>query len=244
MNSDPVEKLKDTIKNRACTLLKAEKDLFKELRAGKGEYEFILAGNSLNNSTVNDLDIYGAGYDIKEKFKLDSHNKKTIFSSKNACSLRGKVYKVQFCSYWRNSLKELIESFDFSKIQVGVRAEFSAEDSFCIKEVYFSNAYLDWKLNETFDFMGSEYPLSSLFRLFKYFKREDCTIRERNICILKILDSIIRRGFKDYDDFKNQLDAIDLMLLPDSQEAFDFYQVLEDANLVREKRPVKDKSHD
>ena len=235
-----INKLKDNIRERAYKLLNQEKSIFIEFRPEGKSYEFILAGNSLNEGTVNDLDIYGAGYNIKDKIGLDNlENKKIIFRSKNACSVKGKQYKIQFCSYFKPALSILVENFDFSKIQVGVRVEFTESETFDIKEVYVSEAYLEWKFFNSFTYIWSEYPLSSLFRLFKYFKREDCSKKERNICILKIIKDVLERGFADYDDYKDQLDAIDLMMLPDSQEAFELYQTLEKINLVKEKRFVE-----
>lgn len=235
-----INKLKDNIRERAYRLLNQEKDIFIELLPKGESHEFILAGNSLNEGTVNDLDIYGAGYDIKDKMGLDNlDHEKIIFRSKNACSVKGKQYKIQFCSYFKPDLSILVENFDFSKIKVGVRVELTKRETFDIKEVYVSEDYLEWKFFNSFTYTGSEYPLSSLFRLFKYFKREECSKKERNVCILKIIKDILDRGYTDYDDYKDQLDAIDLMVLPDSQEAFELYQTLENINLVKEKRFVE-----
>ena len=48
---------------------------------------------------------------------------------------------------------------------------------------------------------------------------------------MKILKDVLNRGFKNYDDFKSQIDAIDLCL-PDLQEAFELYQTCVAKELV------------
>ena len=113
-----INKLKDNIRERAYKLLNQEKSIFIEFRPEGKSYEFILAGNSLNEGTVNDLDIYGAGYNIKDKMGLDNlENNKIIFRSKNACSVKGKQYKIQFCSYFKPALSILVENFDFQRFK-------------------------------------------------------------------------------------------------------------------------------
>lgn len=230
-----LERLKDNIIKQAQFLLDSEikifNQVFKDNQVFKenSKFEFILAGNSLNGGNVNDLDIYGNNCNILYNITLQD---KLLFTSKNATSIQGEKYKIQFCSYHKSTLKELIDSFDFSMVQVGVLVEYSNEHLH-VRDVYYSNNYLDWKLNGAFEFTGSEYPLASLFRLFKYFKRECCTKSERNKCLLKILNNVIGRGFTSYDDYKDQLDAIDLGLSEHSEEAYSLFQTIEESELIK-----------
>lgn len=224
-----LNKLKENIIKKAQFLLSSEIKTFKQVFKEDSTIEFILAGNSLNGGNINDLDIYGNNFNILQNIKLEDI---PLFTSKNATSIQGKQYKIQFCSYHKSTLKELIDSFDFSMVQVGVLVEY--RDGYIdVKDVYYSDNYLDWKLNGTFEFAGSEYPLSSLFRLFKYFKRECCTKSERNKCLLKILNNVIDRGFTSYDDYKDQLDAIDLGMSEHSDEAYNLFQTVEESGLIK-----------
>jgi hypothetical protein len=50
-------------------------------------------------------------------------------------------------------------------------------------------------------------------RLTKYAKRDHFPGRAYIPSIINILMDIIRRGFTSYDDFKDQLDAVDLGLV-------------------------------
>ena len=51
--------------------------------------------------------------------------------------------------------------------------------------------------------------------MIKYANRGMFSGRSYIIDILKIMTGILERGYKNYDDFKDQLDAIDLALLSD-----------------------------
>jgi hypothetical protein len=53
--------------------------------------------------------------------------------------------------------------------------------------------------------------------MFKYAKRGDFAGNSHIFSVLKVLGDIVHRGFDDFDDFKNQLDAVDLGLVTDSQ---------------------------
>ena len=77
-------------------------------------------------------------------------------------------------------------------------------------------------------FTSSDYPLSSLIRLQKYVERGKFAGKSWIWDAIKILTAIIRRGFEDYEDFKDQLDAVDLGLLPEDFQGADNGGVLAD----------------
>jgi len=79
--------------------------------------------------------------------------------------------------------------------------------------LYVSEDFITSAVNKNTFYTGSEYPLSSLMRILKYIKRGEYVGRYYYNDILKIVLDIKKRGYVDYNDFKNQIDAIDLGLL-------------------------------
>lgn len=192
-----------------------------------GINEFYVAGNSLNKQPPNDIDIFPVsdlftkeqaeklGHVVCEtknaitvKVNLDNINHQTV-DGENQISV-GKTITVQLCNYQHDNLEKLVNSFDFSHIQIGAKVTSNVID------VYYTKNYEDSKLCQSTEYIGSEYPLSSLIRAFKYAKRGDFAGNSHIFSVFKLLNDIIGRGFKDFDDFKNQLDAIDLGLVPEN----------------------------
>ena len=73
--------------------------------------------------------------------------------------------------------------------------------------------------------MGSKYPLSSMLRAGKYYKRGLMTRNQYMHCVVRALAATIKRGFIDIPDFKDQLDAIDLQLV--EEDALELYELLQ-----------------
>lgn len=190
-----------------------------------GDSSFICAGNSCNSDIPRDYDIYAVGYEFKfEGIKQacgNSGDKEVISETKNALTVRlvnGII--VQFCKYKKDTLKQLVKSFDFSTVQIGVMASCESKYSVVIEDVYFTGAWVRSQLNKECKYTGSEYPLSSLLRCAKYYKRDIFSSKmEYDIAIMYILKDIISRGFYDYDDFKDQLEAVDMNVF--SGEAYE-----------------------
>lgn len=181
-----------------------------------------IAGSSCNSDIPNDIDVYPSvenqfGHSFREEIiKKDCSDIRILNASSNALTVRYDAYPypVQFCSYMHKSLSGLIESFDFSHVQVGIEASYS-DGEYSISDVQFTNAYVNYLLTRKSRYMGSDYPLSSLIRTLKYYKRGYLDKFDSKLSIISILTSILDRGFSDYDDFKDQLSAIDLFLLED-----------------------------
>jgi len=203
---------------------------------------FYVGGNSLNKQPPNDIDIFP----VKTLFTFEQASKlgNVVSSTKNAMTVKvdlektishqtvdgqneievgGKTITVQLCNYLHDDLEKLVNSFDFSHIQIG--AEVSHNDI----RVYYTKNYEDAKMCQSTEYIGSEYPLSSLIRAFKYAKRGDFAGNSHIFSVLKVLTDVVHRGFDGFDDFKDQLDAIDLGLVPENQKE------LADAGLVAEK---------
>lgn len=182
---------------------------------------FYIAGSSLNPSKPRDIDIFPVGPDDFEFYLLQlrkKHNKKIISKTKNALTLKIKDSIIQLCNYHHKSLKDLVESFDYAHVKIGALVEYW-NNQILVKQIYISPDYITARTTGKTSFTGSDYPLSSLIRLFKYYNRSDHLLGNQFIFeTIKILTSIINRGFTGYDDFKDQLDAVNLGLLPEKIE--------------------------
>jgi hypothetical protein len=211
--------------------------LFDTLYRITKEQNFFIAGNSLNKELPNDIDIFPT-YEIDKSLIINKFKKleeyysyllKIISETKNAITFKYlNAYKenvpeiYQYCFYYKGGLKELVESFDFAHIKIGASVNIKlSESNLCtpeIKDIYISDDYIKAKLADDTFYTRSDYPLSSLARLVKYAKRDSFAGRSYIRSIIQIVTDIIERGFKDYDDFKDQLDAIDINLLTEDME--------------------------
>lgn len=204
------------------------------------DVDYYVAGNSCNSLVPNDYDIYP----IEDKFDFDEIKtyaekmKMPIVSeTKNALTIIINGTPVQFCSYIKSSLLDLIESFDFAHIQIGmlVHNEWDGEYKYSkIKEIRTTCAWEESQLLNTTWYTYSEYPLSSLLRCVKYAQRGDFAGKSWKVSMMDIVKDIVERGYKDYDDFKDQISAIDLVLLDEneSNSAFELFKTFQNKGLV------------
>jgi len=174
---------------------------------------FIIAGNALNGlSRDTDIDVYSI--DKKVRNKLKGLGK--VSSTKNADTyLLKSGVAFQVCKYNKKTLKDLILSFDYSHIQVGVKIIKGV-----VAEVYMTNDYIVARCVNNSQYLGSEYPLSSVIRAMKYSGYGELSKGKMIYSVLLAIRDVIKRGFRDYEDFKDQLDAVDLGLLPEDFEEF------------------------
>ena len=196
---------------------------------------FILAGGALCADKVNDYDLYPVeGHPFawgKIEDKLEEMHGKILFVSANALTAElpnGQV--VQFCAYHKPTLKELVLSFDFTHIQAGIKfAGYWADP--CSDDVYVTSGFIAASVSGRTQYAGSEYPFSSHIRAGKYQARGRLTRIEAARTSARILDDILKRGFKDYADFKDQMDAIDLGM-DDTAEARNLWDTVRNRGLV------------
>ena len=230
-----VKSIKDVIKNRMDRRLK---NLYSAIAIclSYGHEGYFVAGNSCNAAAPHDFDIYpwGIAFDFDSiSSRIKSVGGYTVCKTRNALtvSINGQV--IQFCNYKKHDLISLIKSFDFAHIQIGVaviikwrQSDFESHnpgsyDSSYIKYAEYTDEWQRAHMLETTWYTGSEYPLSSLLRVNKYFKY--CCYASKHEYkkdILNILNDIISRGYEDYNDYKDQLAAVDLLLLePEEKEA-------------------------
>ena len=178
-------------------------DWLKKQRINRGYF----AGGGLLRADANDIDLFP----MPCNDFMPENDDGLLMATPNARTYRSGGVTIQLCNFKHPSLQALVESFDFAHIKVGV--EFDIDLCSKIRDVYISPDFRTAHESETSYFTGSEYPLSSLMRLVKYAKRDIFPGRGYMPVVIDILDAILNRGFKDYDDFKNQLDAVDLGML-------------------------------
>jgi hypothetical protein len=221
--------------------------------ADAGITHFYVGGNSLNKLPPNDIDIFpkdklftkeqakklGAivcetNNAITVKVNLNSTLNHSTVDGENEISV-GKTITVQLCNYQHENLESLVNSFDFAHIQIGAEVTNNSID------IYYTKAYEDSKLCQSTEYVGSEYPLSSLMRLFKYAKRGDFAGNSHIFSVLKVLNDVIFRGFSDFEDFKDQLDAIDLGLVPENKTELTDAGLSKDSDFSAEGKDVLNK---
>lgn len=237
-NQDSIlEYIKDSILKRMYRRLNTLE--FNEVMKLLGVESLYICGNSCNDATPNDYDIYltprnGVGkfneiFLKREEFGPDL---KCISNSMNALTFKWKDrYIVQLCSYHKPSLRDMINSFDFSYCRVGVEVFLLNGKDCLLSKVEVTPEYIEYLVTGVTEFVNSEYPLSSLIRVIKTNEKGLFNGRSYIKSIIKILNTIVSRGFVDYNDFKDQLDAVDLGLLDEEirdskQDFFTLYKLL------------------
>lgn len=172
--------------------------------------EFYMAGGCLTGR-VSDVDLFPGSTDVPEP------TVRCISHTRNAATYDHAAYPIQVCSYRHKSLQSLVDSFDFAHIQVGAKVV-AKGGRLRATECYYTEAFVQSRAVGVSWFTGSEYPLSSLIRGAKYFKRGDMPRGSYIRAVIDTLSAVVTRGFDGYEDFKNQLDAVDLGLLPEELE--------------------------
>jgi hypothetical protein len=190
---------------------------------------FYIAGGSMTGD-INDVDLFP--HDGKE---IPEPAAKLLSSTKNASTFKAEPWTLQVCRYIKPSLRALVDSFDYAHIQVG--ADVEVEKGWGkVLDVYFTQDWLDAKAMGSSWFIGSQYPLSSLMRAGKYHKRGTMSRGSYIRASLAALTATVKRGFADYADFKDQLDAVDLGLLSEDMSEVEKANLLELFQLLAKQR--------
>lgn len=211
--------------------------LFLKLAVGSISEKIWIAGNSLNEGDVHDVDVFfplnghGIGEWNDESIVLDSlvssmddfnndyadnmGEAKILYESKNAVTVDFGGTKYQFCLYQKDSAQELVKSFDFSHIQIAAEINFEEDGEAnqpSVSDVIYTDEYVEAKITGQSKYTGTDYPLGSVFRAEKYMRYGQLTKSEYKKSVIKALTDVISRGYKDYNDFKDSIGAIDLLL--------------------------------
>lgn len=218
------------VKDRIQRRIRPWRDLFDRMKLK----EVFLAGGGLRRkyrdldffptkSTISKREFASKFENLKEDGLLDTYH--VISNTRNALTIeKDKGEVLQFCDYQHDTLTSLVESFDFSHIQLGAKLEFIEPPASIIVEIselYWTDEFRKAQLSESTEFISSDYPMSSLIRLMKYKERGLLPGNFYIFQAIKILYNIANRGFTDYEDFKDQLDAVDIGLLPEDFEDFE-----------------------
>ena len=197
------------------------------------EGDIYVAGNCLNQQPPHDIDLFPV-----DKLTTIDGSVECIHSTRNADSVKtddGTI--VQLCKYYHPSLDTLVDSFDFAHIQIGAKVHVASRS---VSMIYYTDAWVEAHAVESTWFTGSQYPLSSLIRLNKYVKQGAFGGKAYIPSALNILMAIIERGVTSYDDYKDQLDAVDLGLVERDVAGVNFMRLfnllVKDENLQREER--------
>ena len=184
--------------------------------------QFYVAGSCLRAEPANDIDLFPVNKgDFSNIHKKLQESERSYYKTKNALTVKFDGVTYQFCDYYHESIEELVDSFDFAHVQIGCKVS-NFLDEFTYS-VYMSDAFKESQILQRTWFTGSEYPLSSLMRLPKYRDRGYYQQNSYKVEILRILSAVMNRGFHNYGDFKDQLDAVDLGLLDlELQEADEY----------------------
>lgn len=219
------EKIEKTIETRAYNIIHS-------LSSNIYCDNFYMAGGCLASKNIHDIDIFP----VINGDEIEIRNCNVITSSPNATTYDTNPWPVQVCKYWHPDLKTLVDSFDFVHIQIGVRvAKIPHSNIYQIEEIYLTDNFIVANATGSTWFAGSEYPLSSLIRAQKYQKYGIMSRGEYIRAVIDTLVAVIERGFKDYADFKNQLDAVDLGLLPEELEEVERGSLLSLFELLKRK---------
>ena len=189
--------------------------------------EIAIAGGSLLDAEPHDFDVYAATDTGNLNLGLiqsvaGRKGWTYVTMTRNALTMKdpqGRTY--QFCTFCRKDPQELIEAFDFAHCQVCV-SNFGAEGNSW--RAYYTDNFLQAMASQRTFFVSSPYPMGALCRVVKYAKygyygqNGRAWVRD----VFKILDAFVQRGFRDYDDFKDQVDAVDLGF--EGPEAFKLWE--------------------
>lgn len=179
-------------------------------------FVFWVAGGAMIREG-NDVDLFCP---VEWPIKIEGPKVRIESRTTNAITAKIGDGVFQFCKYAKPTLGELITAFDFAHCQIGCVVEVK-HGFFNVSDVQWTDAFVLSRATATTWFTGSEFPLSSLIRTQKYYKTGMLTRGAGIRAVIDILVAVIERGFNGYNDFKDQLDAVDLGLLPEQLEDVD-----------------------
>ena len=197
------DKISASIESRALRLKSP-----KEIADIVGD-SFILAGGALSSDAEpKDFDIFCLSK-INIQQILDRlwgcPGWEPILATRNAVTALHHGQTVQFCSFCKSTVEDLIWGFDFTHCQA---AAVFARDGSIIKTAYTPMFKAFTSSGET-KYTRSEYPLSSLMRCAKFISRGVIAKPGQwKPILLDILMDIVDRGFKDVDDFRDQCASV------------------------------------
>lgn len=159
--------------------------------------EFYIAGASCRPyEKINDFDLFPV-YSVEEfkeysPFSSDNRINKTEYAA--TYMING--HRVQLCFNYHESLKELVDSFDFTHISLGAHVIYDQKlRKYVVNRVYLSKGYIESCITGHSDYKKNAvdyHPVDSLIRVFKYYDRLPGLINP-SIIVPQILNEIMTR---------------------------------------------------
>lgn len=161
--------------------------------------EFWIAG-SVFTKHWNDVDVF---YHDQEPFSFDQSI--VIATSQHTTTITSEGMRIQFCERPNdNTLKELIDGFDFTHVQCGYgfKVEFDATGHGYIfpGRFYFTEGFVRSRLFGSSNYVPGPSPLRSLIRYLKYFKRGDITEETAGTVLFEIVEYLIKSGDVEFTE--------------------------------------------
>lgn len=213
---EEVGKLWEEIRDRIAYRINSNRKAFVKL----GLESFYVAGGALLPAEPNDYDLFPVNrkdFDCFFKYERGEQQSKLdakIWETSNAVTYEIDGVKIQLCKFWNESIIKTVERFDFTHCKLGAKFELVYKNDipiFVPVDVYVSEDFIRYRILGYSEYTGvqhCDYPLSSLLRMYKYIKKG--YIRSTYDVIFKILEAFLERGYKDEEDFKQQLEGIDI----------------------------------
>jgi len=215
-HSEEVGRLWSQIQKRIQKRIHANRHALAKL----GLARFYVAGGALMPPVPNDYDLFPVGkndfdhFFKNERGERESQLNTKVWETPNAITYIIDEVKIQLCKFWNESLIKTVERFDFTHCKLGAevrRVEKKGAPIFEVTDVYISEDFIRYRILGYSEYTGvqmCDYPLSSLLRVFKYIKKG--YIRSSYDVIFKILEALLERGYTSEEDFKRQLQGIDV----------------------------------
>lgn len=190
---------------------------------------FILAGGALSSDNPpKDFDIFlpEGIYISQVQDLIQSEWPKwgVLSETKNAVTADHRGQIIQFCAYRKETPEKLIESFDFSNCQAA--AVFDRNGA--LERTVYTKMFATFVYGGLVQYTGSEYPMASLMRCAKFISRGVIKKSGRwKPIILDIITDIVRRGFKDEEDFRDQCSSISDSFIDMNNGASELFELLE-----------------
>lgn len=182
---------------------------------------FFIAGGALQKETPNDFDLFscepdGKGFDFDaiRRRCVDYGYGYVVADTGNALTVMVNGQKVQFCKYRKDFITDLLKSFDFAHTQVACeigkfRNATGEGYHYDPCEVYCTNDYILSKIADCTFYTGSEYPLSSLMRVGKFYKQGKYNSNSKyKIDVVKIMLDVVSRGIANKADLIDQMASV------------------------------------
>lgn len=165
------------------------------------DHPYYLAGGCFSDEII-DIDVFGCfSRSTLDTVKKNSPNK--IYESARALTICNDKYPIQLIKEKYDNLEDLVNGIDFAHCQVGVEVNRNG-----IQRVFYTQNFLEARLLNTTFYCSSSYPLASLTRLFKFYKRDKLSKNEMIRSLAVILTDLVDRGFDSVADLKKEVRKI------------------------------------